>query len=830
MELTEKESAVSNFPKFGVRVSFLEKFIRWNGGRDIFEGLTTAEVCEKIVKPLTLPHQCSYCDLMITMKSSNVGPCNCFISHAWKFLFLDVVDILNFHFRNHMETIIWFDLFSNNQHRVVRKEFDWWMDTFKAAIAEIEYVLLVLSSWHSPTPLHRAWCLFELYCSADSKCKFDVALSEGEKREMLENIKWGATDTMNHIMTAVDFECSECLFPEDRDCIFEVVKTQLGYDKMNRITAAVMQNWVIASTVQAMDNATNDSDVLILQTSLGDMYSMLGRLPLALPLLRASYDSYRRSLGPDHDRTMEAMDKVVMAYSCLGRSAQAMSLLRSCAQHCRTVMGSHHPTTVRVTGRLAAILYHSGNFDEAEKLYLQCLESSRVSIEANKSSQYGCDNAASLGYLQVVADVHMGRGSIAQAKALHRSCLQSRRDILGEDHPDTLQSVYALGLVHLSLGEHAQALELLSSCLQSRCLKLGESHPDTLMTMLQLADLHRSTADLSETERLCSLCLSTMRKWKGFSYMQSSIEVANKVADIYCQQNEFTKAEPLYRWCWLKAMTSYGETHPKTLHCKHRVADVLAAQGLFDAAKALHRSCLQSRRDILGEDHPDTLQSVYALGLVHLSLGEHAQALELLSSCLQSRCLKLGESHPDTLMTMLQLADLHRSATHFTEAERLCTRCLNMSSGKLGRDHEDTLLAMLTLAKLYEEMARYEAAERLFEEYVNGTVRRYGETHPNTVRARRELEEYKHRGSQSLYDAETERQYVSQAERMADRYGELHIKALHALRLLGQYRRRYYTATHAKLGVTPEVDDKKSCLSTKSVPRRGTNARRIAPF
>jgi hypothetical protein len=39
-----------------------------------------------------------------------------FISHAHSYKFMDVISALKWHLRNEPETIVWFDLFSINQH------------------------------------------------------------------------------------------------------------------------------------------------------------------------------------------------------------------------------------------------------------------------------------------------------------------------------------------------------------------------------------------------------------------------------------------------------------------------------------------------------------------------------------------------------------------------------------------------------------------------------------------------------------------------------------------------------------------------------------------
>ena len=42
-----------------------------------------------------------------------------------------VVDALEYHFREQPDIVIWFDLFSNNQHKTVDLDLDWWCNTFK---------------------------------------------------------------------------------------------------------------------------------------------------------------------------------------------------------------------------------------------------------------------------------------------------------------------------------------------------------------------------------------------------------------------------------------------------------------------------------------------------------------------------------------------------------------------------------------------------------------------------------------------------------------------------------------------------------------------------
>ena len=120
---------VRPFPTDGVRLSHFHQFIADCGGRDALAHLTTTQVCERFVKPATARLEASYCDMLAQRQKEEppgvVGKATAFISHAWKCVFLDVVDALLAHFNNDDgdDVVVWFDVFSNNQHQEMAIDF-----------------------------------------------------------------------------------------------------------------------------------------------------------------------------------------------------------------------------------------------------------------------------------------------------------------------------------------------------------------------------------------------------------------------------------------------------------------------------------------------------------------------------------------------------------------------------------------------------------------------------------------------------------------------------------------------------------------------------------
>jgi phage terminase large subunit-like protein len=62
---------------------------------------------------------------------------------------------------------------------------------------------------------------------------------------------------------------------------------------------------------------------------------------------------------------------------------------------------------------------------------------------------------------------------------LHQDTLTLRRQVLGEDHPDTLASASKVAIVLAALGEHERARALADDTLTRRRRVLGDDHPDT---------------------------------------------------------------------------------------------------------------------------------------------------------------------------------------------------------------------------------------------------------------------------------------------------------------------------------------------------------------
>ena len=268
--------------------------------------------------------------------------------------------------------------------------------------------------------------------------------------------------------------------------------------------------------------------------------------------------------------------------------------------------------------------------------------------------------------------------------------MQLRRRVLGDDHPDTLQSKNNLAHLYHSQGRYGEAEPLYRETSQLRRQVLGDKHPNTLGSMNNLAGLYRS-------------------------------------------QGRFGKAEPIYRKTLQLSRQVLGDNHPSTLISMHNLALLYEKQGRHGDAEPLFRETLHLSRQVLGDKHPDTLTSMHSLAYLYASQGRYGEAEPLYRETLQLKREVLGDKHPNTLASMNNLAGLYEKQGRYGDAEPLFRETLLLYTQVLGDNHPDTLTIMNNLAYLYASQGRYRDAEPLYRETLLLYSQVLGDNHPLTL-------------------------------------------------------------------------------------------------
>ena len=48
---------------------------------------------------------------------------------------------------------------------------------------------MIMSPWNDPVTFSRAWCIYEVYCTAATNAKYEIALNKKEKERLLYQLQ-----------------------------------------------------------------------------------------------------------------------------------------------------------------------------------------------------------------------------------------------------------------------------------------------------------------------------------------------------------------------------------------------------------------------------------------------------------------------------------------------------------------------------------------------------------------------------------------------------------------------------------------------------------------
>ncbi len=460
-----------------------------------------------------------------------------------------------------------------------------------------------------------------------------------------------------------------------------------------------------------------------IRMTLGNSYEALAEYAESHKQFQRAYDLRSRSLGADHEATLEAL--VALGYLYLEQEDydQAERLLTRSLRGFQARFGFNDLHTVNVRIILARLDQDRGRFQQAE----HALRDSLKALETMPAGQ----EALILSTKSLLASVLDGLNKRGEAESLRREVLEQRRLLLGSDHPDTLIAMANLAELYCRQGRLKEALELLEQARDINLAKLGTDHPHTLESISKLAIVYLNMGQLDRAEPLMRTTLQKKQAAHGPTH-SATLFAANNLATLYMYQGQFAKAEPLLRQVVQGMEKSHGDNHPDTLVLRSNLASCYLELARYEEAEPIYRQVLESRREQFGDNHLDTLRSLNDVANVLNARKRFTEAEPLFRKVYEGRLAQLGGEHAETLISLNNVAMIAKSLGKLDKAETIYKQALDGRRKSLGEDHPDTLRTLNQLGELLMARERMDEAEPLLQSAVDGARKRLGMKHPQT--------------------------------------------------------------------------------------------------
>jgi eukaryotic-like serine/threonine-protein kinase len=278
------------------------------------------------------------------------------------------------------------------------------------------------------------------------------------------------------------------------------------------------------------------------------------------------------------------------------------------------------------------------------------------------------DPEALASLLDSIARAYEGLGLPDRAGPLFERSLALRRRVLGDDHPETLESALHRGRNLHQLGDFGAAREKLREALGGMTRALGPGSPAVAEALEGLADLDRVTGRLAAAETGLERAL-VIRRRAGDPADRA--ETLLGLGLVRTQLGRHGEAESLYREAHETLLRVRGADHPTTLQAQKALAASLREAGRFAEAEAAFRRLLEAERRVLGTSHPRIPYTLAGLGYSLADQGRPEEAEGYFREALRIRRETLGDDHPAIPVSLTAVATALRQQGRSREAEAL---------------------------------------------------------------------------------------------------------------------------------------------------------------
>ncbi|MEH8015730.1 serine/threonine-protein kinase [Rheinheimera muenzenbergensis] len=399
-----------------------------------------------------------------------------------------------------------------------------------------------------------------------------------------------------------------------------------------------------------------------------DPFVAQGQVPTVQQILDQSSQSLQR--GSRH-ALLQQPEVEAAVRQVIGRTYFSLGDLASAQGHLEQakVLAEQHQFTdtelyLSIISTLAGL--YKDRYQTAEVL--------RLSYQALSLAEqlYGVGDIKTLGALSDLASAYHTAGELVKAEQMWQRLYQQRLTLLGDQHPDIVNSLVNLGIINHWLGRYLQAEQYYQQCLDKAIELLTEMHPTTLQ------------------------CMSTL-------------------GSVYEVSGRYAEAEPVILRHIALAQQVLGAKHPDTLRSKHNLADTYRGLGRLADAEALFRQVLAQRRVVLGHDNIETLQSQMKLARVLLLQQQTAEAQPLLIEAYTKMQSQLGADHPSALTAGQLLADVYLTQQNYQSAFTLYLQILQQREQRQG-PHPDSVDTLAALAQVHFQLQEPDQAQQRLQQ------------------------------------------------------------------------------------------------------------------
>jgi non-specific serine/threonine protein kinase/serine/threonine-protein kinase len=292
----------------------------------------------------------------------------------------------------------------------------------------------------------------------------------------------------------------------------------------------------------------------------------------------------------------------------------------------------------------------------------------------------------------------------------------------------------SVGWRYARLALYDLALPAFERALEVREQELGDEHEDTLDSIWSLYYALRGQGKLAESdlyadrvlERLRA-ALERVRRERGADHPDTLDAIYGLTFVLMKGERRFSEAEPLICEGLDTSLRVRGDDHPETLKWMGAMGEVLLGSGRPFEAERYFRATLEGLRRVVGDDTAETRGALVYMGFVLNELDRPSEAKAYLEEWRESLRRVVGDNPSDEKTDLENLVRVLEAEGKLAEAETRARELLELYRRTHGDDFPATLALVNSLARLLLNQGKYADAEPFCRDALEGFRRIWGD-------------------------------------------------------------------------------------------------------
>ena len=332
-------------------------------------------------------------------------------------------------------------------------------------------------------------------------------------------------------------------------------------------------------------------------------------------------------------------------------------------------------------------------------------------------------------------------GRFEESRALDESVLDGQRELLGEEHPHTLQSRSSLAGDFRALGNYREALALDRATYDSWSLSsgFGDDYAGTLRAANNLALSSLMNGDARDALRRDRQTHKRRLSLYGSPGHPLPLESGIAVGRDLVEAGRYREAARMMKEIAALSHESLGDDARLSLNARLWLGIALRCAGDPEQAAEHIDAAVSGLTSGFGPDNSDALAARLSRALNQLVLGQFTQGRTLAEEVLKSYQARLRPGHPLALICRVNVAAALCLEEDYPAAGKQAEQAADGLTAQLGSDHPYTLAANLVRGSVQGCLGDLDDAATAEETVVAARTRVLGPQHPDTLRARANL-------------------------------------------------------------------------------------------